>query len=105
MKAALVASALCALTVSATAGEIELARGLCTGLAMMTDFSKPCDVNGWGPSVDVWVDMTGAQAAEYCRVVVGIVAEAGLKLSGWELRIYSPFSGENTIGYCKLTPD
>lgn len=90
---------------SASADEIKKAQGLCAGLAMLTDFSKPCDVNGWGPSVDIWVDMTGAQAAEFCRGVVTLAAQTGLVFPrDWELRIYSPFSGENTIAYCTITP-
>ena len=93
-------------SVPAQADEITFARGLCTALDRMEIFSKPCDVNGWNTSVDVWLDATAPVAQVYCKQVVDMLDQAGMKFGwDWDLRIFSPYSGENTIAYCQLTPD
>ena len=81
------------------------AHKLCDMLSAVSDFSQPCDVSGWDHSVSIWMDATGSQAANYCRQVVWLAGEVGMTFrSNWQLKIFSPYSGENTIAYCQLTP-
>jgi len=69
-----------------------------TGMA-----SEKCSVSGWHSSVDVTIDTTGAEARQICLGMVTAMAEKGLHWdAGWQVRIYSPFSGDHTIAFCAL---
>lgn len=98
--------ALCFLSAPALAdakGSVESAYRVCalfdsTGLA-----SAPCEVTGWGSSVEVKIDMTAAEARKLCPQVAGMARDKGWSFGkGWTLKIYSPFSGGDTIAYCDL---
>ena len=65
--------------------------------------SEPCDVSGWGSSVNVRMDISAPEARKLCRQVVGLTREQGWKFDpGWTLKIYSPYSGDRTIAYCNF---
>lgn len=65
--------------------------------------TEPCEVSGWGSSVDVRIDTSASEARIMCAQVVDIVHGKGLRFGGtWTLKIRSPYSGDNTIAFCVL---
>ncbi len=84
-------------------GAVDSAFKLCmlfdsTGLA-----SAPCEVSGWGSSVDVKIDMNASEARDLCGKVAGMARSKGWAFDqGWKLKIFSPYSGDNTIAFCNL---
>lgn len=69
-----------------------------TGLA-----SKPCEVSGWGSSVTATLDMNSGQARQLCGQIAGTMREKNFAFrDGWTLQIKSPYSGDNSIAFCKL---
>jgi hypothetical protein len=74
---------------------------LCAAFDQMGILSKKCDVSGWHESVDISVATTAADALSFCRQLSKAV-HLGEFEQGWTLRIFSPYSGDNTIGICDL---
>lgn len=68
-----------------------------TGLA-----SSPCTYSGWDSSITVTLDMASDEARDLCQRMSGFVSDQGLALSDWTLHIRSPYSGENSIAFCRL---
>ena len=69
-----------------------------TGLA-----SKKCSVSGWSSSVDVSIDMVSSEARDLCSKISGYLPSKGIVFSsGWQIRIYSPYSGGQPIATCQL---
>ncbi len=106
MKVVFLAAALvlCGSSAMAESGtSVESAFRLCalfdsTGLA-----SAPCEVTGWGSTVDVKIDMSAAEARKLCVQIADLARSEGWTFDpGWTLQIFSPYSGENTIAYCSL---
>jgi len=65
--------------------------------------SKPCDVSGWSSAIDVSIDVNGIDARKICALAIPTMKENKVKFDkGWKIRIYSPFSGDNTIAQCAL---
>jgi hypothetical protein len=47
--------------------------------------------------------MSATEALQLCAQMPSIVRKAGLRFgSGWSVRIYSPYSSDNTIAVCRL---
>ena len=70
------------------------------GISIITE---PCDVSGWGKSVNVRIDTNAGEARLLCSTVVTKAREKGWSFdAGWTLKVYSPYSGDNTIAYCAL---
>lgn len=87
----------------AIANSGESALRLCAMLDASNLLSKPCEVAGWGGTVNMTVDMSASEARKTCAAVVNIVQKQGLKFDRrWKLNIYSPYSGESTIAFCRL---
>jgi len=89
----------------ATASEkdVENAYFLCavfdgTGLA-----SSKCEISAWSSTVTTTIDMNSGEARKLCAQIAGSVRQKGRGFSdGWTLQIRSPYSGENSIAFCKL---
>mgnify|MGYP001371966141 FL=1 len=65
--------------------------------------SSKCSVSGWNSSVDVKIDMTSGEARKLCVQVAALARQKGMTFDpGWQIRIYSPYSGDNTIAFCQL---
>lgn len=65
--------------------------------------SQPCSVSGWNSSVDIFIDTSGSEANKICRGMSSTLRQYGLQFDAkWKIRIYSPFSGGNTIATCPL---
>jgi hypothetical protein len=68
-----------------------------------TGLSTECNVKGWGSTVDVRLDTTGAEARKICAGMVDLLVREKLSFAGkWKLRIFSPYSGEHPIAVCTL---
>lgn len=82
---------------------VKNAYGLCSVFDNTGLLSKPCEVSGWSQSVDISIDTTSLEAIKICKGMAKIMAQKNIRFdSGWKIRIYSPFSNENTIATCKL---
>lgn len=82
---------------------VNNAYGLCRVFDNTGMLSEPCDVSGWNSSVDVKMDTNGAEARSICRGVVDMMRDSDVSFDpGWKVRIYSPYSGENTLAQCNL---
>lgn len=88
---------------SAQAEDTANARALCsiidgTGLA-----SAPCEIAVWDAAVVATIDMAASEARDLCPKVAGMMADHGRTFDrDWTLRIKSPYSGDNSIAFCKL---
>lgn len=66
--------------------------------------SGKCSVSGWKQSIDISIDTSGSEAMQICHGIVGMINQKGIQFDrGWQIRIFSPFSGDRTIAYCKLS--
>jgi hypothetical protein len=65
--------------------------------------SETCKVSGWDQSVNVRINMVPSEARSLCGQVARKARDLGWDFqSGWKLKIYSPYSGDNTIAFCNL---
>lgn len=82
---------------------VDNAFRLCTGLDATGSLTQECEVSGWNSTVSIKTDLKPDEAREFCSGIVGIAKKKGWTFEPkWQLRIYSPYSGENTIAVCKL---
>lgn len=76
---------------------------LCRVLDGTNMLSEPCDVSGWGSSVDISVDMTSAEARKLCPSIKDMLTKKSITFDkGWTMKIKSPYSGDKTIAICQL---
>lgn len=76
---------------------------LCRGLDATGMTSKPCEVSSLRSSVNVSIDTTSTEAKKICDTIAAAQVNYGRKWDrGWTLRVYSPFSGDNSIAFCGL---
>ncbi len=79
------------------------AEKLCSMIDQTGMTSQACTVSGWDQSVSAYMDTTSTQARNICTQIASMTAEKGIKFDkGWRLKIFSPYSGENTIAECSL---
>lgn len=82
---------------------VDDAYAVCTAMES-TGLITTCKVSGWGETVDVRIDTTGAEARKMCPAIVGLVGKQTRTLAGrWKLRIFSPYSGDQPIAICTFT--
>jgi hypothetical protein len=83
---------------------VKNAYRICAALDKSNVLTEPCDVSGWGSSVDVKVDMSAGAARLLCGTIVDGARKNAMKFDGgWMVKIYSPYSGKSTIAYCNLS--
>jgi len=88
---------------SAKADSVDSAYLLCrlvdgAGLA-----SAPCAVSGWNATVTATVDMNSGEARKLCGQMAELMRQKGHQFdSKWTLQIKSPYSGANSIAFCRL---
>jgi hypothetical protein len=88
---------------AAQANSVDSAYKLCSVFDSTGMLSKKCEVSGWASSVDVSIDTTSTEARKICQGVAQMVRGQGIAFDrGWQIRIYSPFSGDQQIAYCSL---
>jgi hypothetical protein len=60
-------------------------------------------LTGWGSTVDVRMDTSGAETRKICAGVVDMMAQQKHSFaSKWKLCIFSPYSSEHPIAVCTL---
>ena len=65
--------------------------------------SERCSISVRRSSVDVHIDTNSAEARKMCREMVDLMSQQGFRFyAGWQIRIYSPYSGDHTIATCAL---
>jgi len=106
MRKRFVLAAICALPSAAHAdseSSVKSAYALCETLDRTGMTSAPCEVSGWGSRVTTVIDMQTTEAQKTCRNVASIMRDRGFSFDqGWTLQIKSPYSGDNSIAFCKL---
>ncbi len=69
---------------------------LCRVLDGTNMLSEPCDVSGWGSSVDM-------EARKLCPSIKDMLTKKSITFDkGWTMKIKSPYSGDKTIAICQL---
>lgn len=82
---------------------VDNAYRFCMALDSIDLLTQKCEVSGWNSSVDIYIDRTSSVARKICTQLSVFAHENKIKFdSGWSLRIYSPYSGNNTIATCNL---
>lgn len=82
---------------------LEYARRLCGIVDDTGAASGKCSVSGWGHSVDISMAVSAADARTFCARMADMLPTKGIKFApGWQINIYSPYSGEKTIAFCML---
>lgn len=79
---------------------VSASEALCAQFDLTGLVSSPCRISGIHKTVDVRLDMSSSDARKFCPTVRGLTS---VKFdSGWSLRIFSPYSGDNPIATCLL---
>lgn len=82
---------------------VDNAFRLCTVLDATGLLTQECDVSGWNAAVTIKVDVQASEARDICTEVKGIEQKRGWVFEPkWQLKIYSPYSADNTIAVCRL---
>ena len=75
---------------------------LCDAMKGTGDVTE-CTVDGSGHFVDVRIDMSSEEAKKVCAATVAMVAQHTTRFAGiWQLRLFSPYSGDHPIAICTL---
>jgi hypothetical protein len=75
---------------------------LCTAIEK-TGMSTECTTSGYRQTVDARFHTDAAQGRQICAGLVEVAAKQALSFGDkWELRIFSPYSGEHPIAVCTL---
>ena len=68
-----------------------------------TGLVSECTVGGLSQMIDVRIDTTGAEARKICAQSSSMITQQSQRFAGnWELRIFSPFSGDHPLAVCTI---
>lgn len=83
---------------------VDSAYRLCAVLDNTGLLSAPCDVSGWHSSVTAVMDTSSGEARKICAQIVQMMSQQNVLFPGgrWTMQIKSPYSGDNSIAFCKL---
>lgn len=88
---------------SVSADSVESAFNLCYALDSTGVLSQECEVDGGSQTVKATLDMSSSEARKLCSGTVELAKQNGYDFNGeWTLKIYSPYSNENSIAMCRL---
>jgi hypothetical protein len=69
-------------------------------------YAPECEVSGWNGTVDAVIDTSSSEARKICAGMVELVAVQTRAFSSagriWQLRIFSPYSGDHPVAVCHL---
>jgi hypothetical protein len=85
--------------------EIESAYALCWWFDHTKLLSEKCQVSGWNSTVEISINMTVNDAQQLCTALPKNMAQSSFGWffkPGWQLKIFSPFSGQRPIATCDL---
>ena len=79
------------------------AYGLCAVLDSSGALSEKCSVSGWNDAISITVAATPDDAQKLCPAFLETIRVNKLHFDkGWQVKIFSPFSGQRTIAICDL---
>lgn len=82
---------------------VDSAFKLCMAIDRTGLSSQKCKVDGWNSSISVYFDMRSSEARKTCPAIVNIAKTNKWNIeSKWILKIYSPYSNNNTIAQCSF---
>jgi hypothetical protein len=86
---------------------LRSARALCAWFDATKLLSEKCSISAWNSTLDISIDMTADDARKLCEQLPTLLAKNKPDLplaldDAWQLRIFSPYSGERTIATCDL---
>jgi hypothetical protein len=68
-----------------------------------TGLTTECEVSGWGETVEIRLDMGGAEARKLCPQLAKIALSKSRALAGkWQIKLFSPYSGKHPIAVCRI---
>ena len=98
----LVTSLLLVASQSAVADDIEWATRMCSVIDGMGAQTK-CEVSASEHAVDVTIDTTAVDAAEFCTAYSGMLdAMASMLSADWKMRIFSNENADTPAAICDL---
>ncbi len=101
--AALTVCVLAAPSTAMSADSVAYAYALCNVIDNTGLTSAPCKVSGGSSAVIATIDMNSTEARGLCAKIADAVRQQGKSFdAGWTLQIRSPYSGEQSIAFCKL---
>lgn len=83
------------------------ARALCAkfnGISeLRSTMTDECKVSWWYDTVSITMNISPEAADTFCRAAVEKLRDTQLRFEpGWQLKIYSPYSGDRSIAFCDL---
>jgi hypothetical protein len=83
--------------------DVDRAYQVCAAANATGLLSQKCSVFGYGSSVDIHMVTTASEARKICAGIASVVSAEGIRfVNPWRLKIYSPYSNDNTIAQCRL---
>ncbi|WP_417224303.1 SHOCT domain-containing protein [Amphritea sp.] len=84
-------------------GSVESAYKLCHAIEESGLSTAECEFSVLTFSVEARMNVSSSTAAKLCIMMSDTMKKNGYNFQpGWKLKIYSPFSGDNTIALCNL---
>jgi hypothetical protein len=82
---------------------VDSAYSLCAWFDGTKQLTQKCVVSVGDRAMDIAVDVAPSDAKIFCEAFPPIVKRDGLSFNGrWQLRLFSPFSGNRPIASCDL---
>lgn len=81
---------------------IDNAGLLCRLLDSSGETSAPCEYSAWHSTITLSASMLPGQARDLCNQIASLSGQMAMGLSRWTLHIKSPYSGDNSIAFCRL---
>ncbi len=82
---------------------IDNAGLLCRLLDSSGETSAPCEYSAWHSTITLSASMLPGQARDLCNQIATLSGQMAMGLSRWTLHIKSPYSGDNSIAFCRLS--
>src|SRR5688500_7848303 len=69
-----------------------------------TGMVSECSVSGFNRTIDVRIDTSGTEARKICDQSSAMITAKSPRFRGeWELRVFSPFSGDHPLASCRIS--
>ncbi len=82
----------------------QWARAFCKMVDRTGLTSSPCEVSLWNSEIIISIDMIASEARALCPDLVKMMKGQGATFDpGWTLQIRSPYSGDQSIAFCRIS--
>lgn len=82
--------------------DLDYAYSTCAVVDAAGIVTEPCEVSAWDSEVKITMDVRSGEAKQVCRELVSAAQQRNWVFDrAWTIRIFSPFSGDKPIAYCK----